>query len=86
MTIHHNFMQIASCLLNSFENQSITHDSIKITPPKNRAEKKKGDQHVTKIPSPFLTLLGSLLSKKSTYHQDGTYREYRYCDERDTIT
>ena len=55
-------------------------------PPKIGQEKKKGDQHVTKIPFPFLTLLGSLLSKKSTYHQDGTYREYRYCEERDTIT
>ena len=33
-------------------------------PPKKGQEKKKGDQQVTKIPSPFLTLLGSLLSKK----------------------
>ena len=41
MTIHHNFMQIASCLLNSFENQSITHDSIKITPPKKSRKKRK---------------------------------------------
>ncbi len=41
MTIHHNFMQIASCLLNSFENQSITHDSIKITPPKKSRKRRK---------------------------------------------
>ena len=80
MTIHHNFMQIASCLLNSFENQSITHDSIK-----KEQEKEKRDQHTAKIPSPFSTFLGSLLNKISTYHQNGTYYKCRYCEERDTV-